>query len=508
MKFLSAVALTSLLSAASVQADEHEHEDFGDMMSAEQAAKFDLKFTALEKDCYARVTLTNKDNQTHYIVLLDSPFEKPISNRVFHGDNGAVYGGLIAENGLSKIQKQDVVAIEAGSSHSSDVNICSLMNFPGAGNYSITVDFDMMTIPVPDQTSLEEALKEGVTEADTLQADLESNPLVLQRTAASVAVEQEVAPPDNHGRLLKTPSLLRQVARQLASVPTSGCSSSQAQVIANAVANAKVSTRDSLTELPGGKWYSSYTKDLSYWLGTEASTRTNNDAKAYLSRTLAALNANQVTYVCGNSRCRSSVYAFVYPAYTSNKYVYLCNQFWYASTNKYARDSQPGTVVHELLHFDDIGNTDDHAYGTTAIRSLALNNPTKARSNSDNYEAFTETYAGEHGINRDQTKARCRYSPSSRYADCPSGYVNCGLTCFRPHSSYWKGCTTIFKKYHCRAGYTDMGCHCARHVHSLGLSSMTCKTGETKSFNRCYKPCDPEWYFRSGTCIRRERAGC
>src|SRR6266705_970665 len=42
---------------------------------------------------------------------------------------------------------------------------------------------------------------------------------------------------------------------------------------------------------------------------------------------------------------------------------------------------------------------------------------------------------------------------SGRVADCPAGYTNTGLTCYRGPDTYAKGCTTIFKKYECKAGY-------------------------------------------------------
>jgi len=86
--------------------------------------------------------------------------------------------------------------------------------------------------------------------------------------------------------------------------------------------------------------------------------------------------------------------------------------------------------------------------------------------------------------------AGCSYSQGSRMADCPSGYSNTGLTCLRGHTSYGKSCCTVYGGCGCKSGYTDMGCHCAIHAHTLwGVHHMSCKAGEFRTGGRCYKYC-------------------
>jgi hypothetical protein len=92
----------------------------------------------------------------------------------------------------------------------------------------------------------------------------------------------------------------------------------------------------------------------------------------------------------------------------------------------------------------------------------------------------------------------CRRPPKdtsspSKVANCPADYTNTGLTCFRGLETYSKYCTTIFKTFSCKSGYVDMGCHCHRDAHSLGLGSMTCPAGYSKGepfVGRCYKRCE------------------
>jgi peptidyl-Lys metalloendopeptidase len=53
-------------------------------------------------------------------------------------------------------------------------------------------------------------------------------------------------------------------------------------------------------------------------------------------------------------------------------------------------DSKAGTLVHEMSHFNVVAGTDDHAYGQSAAKSLALSNPDLALNNADSHEYFAE----------------------------------------------------------------------------------------------------------------------
>jgi hypothetical protein len=89
-------------------------------------------------------------------------------------------------------------------------------------------------------------------------------------------------------------------------------------------------------------------------------------------------------------------------------------------------------------------------------------------------------------------------SNPSILANCPAGYTNMGLTCYQGPDTYSKGCTTIFKKYECNPGYTDNGCFCGKGATSLGIDSMVCPSGYTKgTAGRCYKAC-PSGYTNNG----------
>jgi peptidyl-Lys metalloendopeptidase len=96
-----------------------------------------------------------------------------------------------------------------------------------------------------------------------------------------------------------------------------------------------------------------------------------------------AFAANSTTFDCS---CKKRYYAYVYPNQPYK--IYLCNVFWTAPA--LGRDSQAGTLVHEMSHFDVTAATDDYVYGASGAASLAISDPAKAIFNADNHEYFAE----------------------------------------------------------------------------------------------------------------------
>ena len=96
------------------------------------------------------------------------------------------------------------------------------------------------------------------------------------------------------------------------------------------------------------------------------------------------------------------------------------------------------------------------------------------------------------------------YGAPSVLGKCPDGYTNTGLTCYRGPSVYGKGCTTVFKKYACSAGYTDIGCLCGKGADTISANAMVCPDGYHQSSitKRCIVNCD-EGYTNTGeTCFK------
>ena len=120
------------------------------------------------------------------------------------------------------------------------------------------------------------------------------------------------------------------------------------------------------------------------WFGAYTSARysTANQHFVAIDNAMDQVN-NSIIIDCS---CKQSYYAYVYP--TQPYRIYVCNAFWSAPTA--GTDSKGGTLIHEMSHFNVVAGTDDHVYGQSGAKSLAISNPTNALDNADNHEYFAE----------------------------------------------------------------------------------------------------------------------
>jgi peptidyl-Lys metalloendopeptidase len=131
--------------------------------------------------------------------------------------------------------------------------------------------------------------------------------------------------------------------------------------------------------------------------------------------------AENFNIVCHDSRCGSSTFAFVYPA-DMDHHIYLCPVYWAVSTT-IGYDSKPGTLLHEMAHFDDVAQTNDFRYGVSGCEDLANRYyPHYAMFNSDSHEYYFEqmpTYsAAECDVNCYQPSCTDVPGFSDRYYYC------------------------------------------------------------------------------------------
>jgi len=95
------------------------------------------------------------------------------------------------------------------------------------------------------------------------------------------------------------------------------------------------------------------------------------------------MGRGDVEFVCD---CNDPFYAFI--RRTEPFRVNLCTFYWSAPQN--GTDSRAGTILHEVSHFNEIGGTEDHAYGATLVSALARSDPSRAVNNADSIEYFAE----------------------------------------------------------------------------------------------------------------------
>ena len=120
------------------------------------------------------------------------------------------------------------------------------------------------------------------------------------------------------------------------------------------------------------------------WFGAYTTTR-HATARTHFVDIDAAMdqNSGQIKINCG---CNQSYYAYVYP--TRPYEIFVCRAFWTAPMT--GTDSKAGTLIHEMSHFNVVAGTNDHVYGQSGARSLAISDPDAALDNADNHEYFAE----------------------------------------------------------------------------------------------------------------------
>jgi peptidyl-Lys metalloendopeptidase len=158
------------------------------------------------------------------------------------------------------------------------------------------------------------------------------------------------------------------------------CSTTQMATIMDALnaasAMADNSTAYLNTTTPSG------TPRYSTWFGAFSSSGWTT-ASTHFAAIKDAFDTKPLTIDCS---CKKSYYAYVYPSQPYK--IYVCNAFWNAPMT--GTDSKGGTLIHEMSHFTVVAATDDHVYGQSGCKSLAISSPTNALNNADSHEYFAE----------------------------------------------------------------------------------------------------------------------
>jgi len=168
--------------------------------------------------------------------------------------------------------------------------------------------------------------------------------------------------------------------------PRTNCNQTQATQINQSGANAISATDRGLAYLPSGNCQAK--NGYLTWFGACDNTRYSR-VRNCLSSTVSSLRANYPVD-CAGSSCTSNTYAYVFPNDAAHT-VYVCAVFWRVPTGNCIMDSQPGTLIHEHTHFNNVCSTNDAAYGQTNCKNLANNNPGSAVNNADNYCFYTDS---------------------------------------------------------------------------------------------------------------------
>lgn len=193
----------------------------------------------------------------------------------------------------------------------------------------------------------------------------------LQSEAVDVWIEGRTSTPQDSG---PTPQVTSSISF------TGGCDATQESTITEAINAASTMANDASgylnTTPPSG------TPRYTTWFGAFTSSRWST-AQTHFLAIKDAFDTRPITVDC---KCKKNYYAYVYP--NQPYIIYVCNAFWSAPMT--GTDSKGGTLIHEMSHFTVVAGTDDHAYGQTNAKNLAISNPDLALNNADSHEYFAE----------------------------------------------------------------------------------------------------------------------
>ncbi len=305
-------------------------------------------------------SMTNVTDQAVRVLRWNTPFDGVEGNLFEVARNGELvpYLGRVYKRGTP--QDEDFMVLEAGETKSTEVELSAYYEMSFTGEYQLRARNESF-----DHAPLGQLPLKGLQHGNLL--DLSSNSVVFW-------IDGEEPPLAD-----LSPVTFDKVIRK-ARPNRETCSNERKAILANALAAAQGIAGNASSYLSSGQNPSSprYTE----WFGAFSSGRWNTVDGNFQAIDDALNNAN-IEFDC---KCKQRYYAYVYP---NEPYkIYLCRVFWDAPLT--GTDSQAGTLVHEMSHFNVVAGTDDVTYGQNSCRSLAISNPSSAIQNADSHEYFAE----------------------------------------------------------------------------------------------------------------------
>jgi len=349
-----AIAGASLLGACGVPGDETTAGGEGLAQGAQELATRDVSvrlssekatFGANEK---ASVTVTLTNDSRHAVKLLKwytpaEGLEEALLQMKLNGEDVEFTGPHYKRPAASE---KDFLTLAPGESLSRTVDLGEVYDLSRTGSYSLR--FEVATEKLHGNSA-----KAGLLKSNDVTVWIEG------RAAAKPTGDSPTS---------------------LGAITFSGrCDATQQTTIMNALNAASAMANDSMAHLNGTP---SGTPRYTTWFGAFSSSGWTT-AKTHFAAIKDGFDTKPITVDCS---CKKSYYAYVYPNQPYK--IYVCSAFWSAPMT--GTDSKGGTLIHEMSHFTVVAGTDDHVYGQSGAKSLAISNPTNALNNADNHEYFAE----------------------------------------------------------------------------------------------------------------------
>lgn len=255
--------------------------------------------------------------------------------------NKASYQGRVLKRVPPQVEDYEMVAF---SGKSGSLNLADGYNFLTTGTYTVTLKISIQTLDGSIKSIQSNSVSFSVLKADLLAFD-----------------------------------------KFHTQINYNGCSNSETNTVNNAISGATSASNNALAYMSQSTIRCTSTYEQ--WFGTYTSSRWSK-IKQDFSNIYSRLNSKQFNIDCTCNQ--PGTYAFVYPTDPTHT-IHLCPVFWSASSNKYSYNSQPGTLTHEMSHFNDVAGTEDYQYGVTGCLQLAADSPSVAVDNADSHEYFQES---------------------------------------------------------------------------------------------------------------------
>ena len=318
-----------------------------------------------------KFTLTNNSNESVNVLKWETPLEG-INDDMFwvkKEEDVAVYLGRIMKRAAP--EPEDYVTLDPKESISTDFDLSEVYDISKSGNYTVEYDSHILDIGTEEPKTLaEKVAKTGDSRTQRVRSNKVEFNLLEDRS-----------PKQSQGVALEWSERLSAAAV----VPNfRACTTKQRTLLKDALTEAKKMAKEVqsiLSNTPGPN-----SRRYIEWFGVL--TAQNYDrVKGNYNKIATALTSEKIIFNCSLVDCSGDgVFAYVYP--TRPFEIFLCNAFWRAGMA--GTDSKPGTIIHELSHFNVLAGTDDNVYGQVRCRQLAGTDPSEAIANADSHEYFAE----------------------------------------------------------------------------------------------------------------------
>jgi len=303
-----------------------------------------------EQDVLVSVTISNPTKHTIRILKWFTPVEGVEEPLFFIQRDGEPVSYIGANYKRPAATGKDYISLKAGESITSIVNLGEYYDLSISGQYDVS--YAVTTYNLYNEKG----------NAFKVRDVLISDPITFK----------------SNGRPTKRPTPTPTPPPPGGLNTFNACTTDQQTIIASARDQATAYAEDSLSYLSAGKTGARYIT----WFGIYNATRYNT-VTTHFGAITSAFNNVTINFDC---KCKQPYYAYVYPNQPYN--IYLCKVFWQAPLA--GTDSQAGTLIHEMSHFDVVAGTDDFVYGQTGAKQLAIDAPNDAVMNADNHEYFAE----------------------------------------------------------------------------------------------------------------------